>query len=512
VQSLKTGANTPLASTEGAKFPFWSPDSRAIGFFASGKVKTIEATGGPVQILGDAPTPRGGAWGSSGVIVFAPDFRGGLLRVSTAGGTPAPFTKLDAQRHTTHRWPFFLPDGKHVAYLAANHASPRSEESGIYVASLDGGQSRRVIPAYSSAQYVPGYLLNVRDASLMATPFDAGKLAVSGQSVRIANDVNLAYGTWRGVFSSSDNGILAYEIAREASGGLLAWIDDSGRMLQTFGERTESYALNLSPDGRRAAVLLGDPNNDIWIFDLERGVRTRLTTDAQVIMSPVWSRDSSRILFVTAGVFRKDRTDYVLGTLPADGAGQRTEITRYTERIEPTDWSPDGRYALIDKGNIGASDIWALPFDAPEKAFALVESPFLEGAGQFSPDGRWVAYFSLQSGKLEVYVTAFPKGGARWQVSNNGGVQPRWSADGKTLYYVETTGRLMAASVDGSGAQFLIKDVKPLFPVNLFVGPRVSNGYAPAPDGKRFLVNSAGEVQEPRVVLVANWPSELPAR
>ena len=508
VQSLRTGMATSLASTEGAMFPFWSPDSRSIGFFSNGKVKTVEASGGPVQVIADAPTPRGGAWGQGGVIVFTPDFRGGLSRVSVSGGPTTPLTKVDLQRHTTHRWPSFLPDGKHVLYIAANHANPRSEQSGIYVASLDGGEPRRVMPSYGSAQYVPGYLLSVRDANLMAAPFDLGRLATTGPSVRIAGDVNFDYSTWRGTFTASQNGVLAYQVAQEAAGGQLAWIDLAGRQLATIGDRSEAYALRLSPDNRRASVVLGDPNNDIWITELDRGVRARLTTDAQVIMSPVWSRDSSQILFVSAESLQKKDVEYLVATLSTDGAGLKKELYRSSVRIEPTDWSPDGRYVLIDKGSIGAQDIWVLPLAEPDKAFPLVQSATLDGNGQFSPDGRWVAYMSQQSGRLEVYVTSFPGAGARWQVSANGGTQPRWSADGQTLYFVSIGAQLMAAAVDGKGTQFVVKDVKPLFPVNLFVGPRISCGYDVTNDGKRFLINSAGTAAAPRVVLVSNWAVE----
>ena len=244
-------------------------------------------------MIADAPTPRGGTWGKGGVIVFSPDFRGGLLRVPAAGGPVTPLTKVDLQRHSTHRWPSFLPDGRHVLYLAATHSNPRSEQSGIYVASLDGGEPKRLMASYGSVQSVPGYLLSVREANLMAAPFDAERLAVTGESVRVANDVNFDYGTWRGVFTASQNGVLVYQVQRESAGGQLTWIDAAGHPISTVGDRSEAYALRLSPDERRASLILGDPNNDIWIYELDRGVRTRLTTDAQVIMSPCWSRDGS---------------------------------------------------------------------------------------------------------------------------------------------------------------------------------------------------------------------------
>jgi Tol biopolymer transport system component len=256
-------------------------------------------------------------------------------------------------------------------------------------------------------------------------------------------------------------------------------------------------------------MVLGDPNNDVWIYELDRAVRTRLTTNAQVIVSPCWSPDGREILFVTGESLDRPEVDYILSTLPADGAGQRRVITKSSDRIEPTDWSRDRKFALLDKGTIGATDIWALPLAEPNKAFPLVESPFFDGQGVFSPDGRWVAYVSQQSGRFEIYVTAFPAGGARWQISANTGSQPRWSSDGRSLYFVTLGGELMEASVDGRSAQFVVKDVKPRFAVNLFVGPRISWGYDVAADGKRFLVNSAGQAEKPRVIVISNWDAAL---
>jgi len=508
LQSLGTGTVAPLAATESGRFPFWSPDSRSIGFFSDGKLKVLEASGGPAQTICDAPNSRGGTWGRSGIIVFAPEVGTGLSRVAASGGAPAPLTLLeDRKKHTTHRWPYFLPDGIHVLYLAANHANPRSEENGIYVASLDGGAPRRLMSSNGSAQYASGWLLSVRDTSLMALPFDAKRIEILGQAVRIADDVNFDFGVWRGTFTTSENGLLAYQLARESGGGRLTWLDPSGRRLAPVAEKSAAYSPELSPDGRRASVLMGDPNNDIWVYELDRGVQTRLTTNVQAQIAPVWSPDGSEIFFVQG---LGGGEVFVLTTLAADGAGKLKDVYRSKERLEVTDWSRDRRYLLVDRGNIGASDIWVLPVADPAKAFPLVQSPFLERSGQFSPDVRWVAYTSQHTGRDEVYVTSFPSGGARWQVSGSGGTQPRWKPDGRELYFVSADGELSAAAVDGSGSRFEVKDIRPLFRVSMFTGPRFGlYGYDVSADGKRFLVNDAVEAGQPRVALVTNWAAGL---
>jgi Tol biopolymer transport system component len=508
VQSLRRGTTTELPGTEGGFFPFWSPDGRRVAFFSGGKLRTAELSGGPSQVLADAPTPRGGAWGA-GAIVFAGDYRGGLTRVAETGGAATPLTQIDPKLHTTHRWPAFLSDGRRFIYLAANHSNPRSSEAGIYVVSLDGGAPKRLLTSFGSAQAVPGWILTVRDENLMATPFDEKRLSVSGEPVRVASEVNFDYGTWRGVFSASSNGTLVYQTQRDGGRGQLEWFDIHGKRLSQIGERSEAYALRISPDGRHASVLEGDPNNDIWTYDLERGVRSRLTSEAGAIASPVWSADGSELLYV-GGIAATAGSDFVLNRISSLGAGRSKVILRSKDRIETTDWSRDGRYALVDRGNINLTDIWVYPLDEPEKAFPLVQSPVLEGDGRFSPDGRWVAYMTLQSSRFEVYVTAFPATGARWQVSPNGGTDPRWSADGKTLYYLTMQSELMAASVDGSGEMFQIKAVDPLFPLNIFTGPRISSGFEVGPDGKRFLVNSGGDLSAARLVLIANWTAALP--
>jgi serine/threonine protein kinase/Tol biopolymer transport system component len=510
IRSLATGELHALGGTEGGTFPFWSADNRFIGFFSDGKLRTVEASGGPVRAIADAPNSRGGTWSARGVIVYSPDFRSRLLRVAASGGPATPITQVDLTKHTTHRWPSFLPDGEHVLYLAATHENPRSENSGIYVVSLDGRSApRRIVSSYGSAQYASGWLLTVRDTSLLAFPFDARSLTMRDESIRVADDVNFDLGVWRGSFSASDNGVLVYQASQAGIGGQLTWRDSSGRSLSTVGEKSEAYTPQLSPDGRRALVILGDPNNDIWVYQLDRGVRTRITSSAQVTPSPVWSPDGSQILFCTQ-VRSRDPLEFHLRIIASDGAGAQKDFHKSTDRIEPTDWSHDGRYVLVDHGNIGAQDVWVIPTSDPARPFPLVQTPFAERGGQFSPDGRWVAYQSIQTGRNEIYVTPFPNGGARWQVSANGGTQARWRADGRALYFVSGDDDLTEATVDPMESRFEVKDVKPLFRVSLFRGPRIGlHAYAPAADGKRFLVNDAGEAGSPRVALVTNWTAAL---
>jgi Tol biopolymer transport system component len=507
VRSLRTGDVAPVAGTEGATFPFWSADSRSLGFFAGGKLRTIEATGGPAQVLADAPTPRGGTWGPDGTVVYTPDFQGGIWRVPASGGTPKALTQVDASKHSTHRWPWMLPDGKHVLYLAVSHLNPRSEASGIYVVSVDGGPSARLLASYGSAQTVPGWLLSVSEGHLVAWPFDGDRRSVTGKARRVPAEANFDYGTWRGVFSVSQDRVLVYQTAQEQARGQLQWMDPSGRVGAKVGEPNNSYALRLSPDGTRASVIEGDPNSDLWIYELDRGFRTRLTTNEQVILTPIWTRDGSEILYVSA-TSATVGSDFTLMRRPSLGGGKAVEVARSKARIEPTDLSPDGKYLVVDRGPIGSTAIWLFPLADPGKASALMDTPGLQTDGRVSPDGRWMSFTQLQGGRLEVFVVAFPGGTGRQQVSPSGGSHARWSPDGRTLYFMSQDNELMAAAVEPSGSQLRIRSAEPLFPVQLFTGPRVSGAFEITPDGKRFLMNSSGNVEAPSIRVVTNWTPE----
>jgi Tol biopolymer transport system component len=505
VQSLSTGATTPLAGTEGARSPFWSPDGRSIGFFSESKLRRVDASGGPVTTICDAANSRGGSWSRSGVIAFTPDIRAPILQVPAAGGTPQPTTRIDAKVHTSHRWPYFLPDGRHFLYLAVNHNAPRSEQSGVYLGSLDGGEDRRLVSTYGGAQYASGWLLYGSDTSLMALRL-GGDYKASGEPVRVLTDVQYDSGVWRSNFSVSQTGVMTYQVAQAGVGGQLTWLDANGRPTGTVGEKSEAYSPEISPDGRRAAVVLGDPANDIYVYELDRGIRTRLTTGAVVTPAPLWSPDGREILFTA----QAQGGTFDICIVPADGSGKYREIYRSTERAEPSSWSRDGRYVLFNRGNIGTTDVWVMPLADPTKASAFVATPAFDTNGQFSPDGRWVAYRSSESGRQEIYVTPFPGGGAKWQVSSAGGTQPRWSADGRVIYFVSGDGELVAVPIEPAGDRLELRAAQTLFPANFYIGPRTGLiGYAVRPDGKGFLANSAGDVGVPRVALVQNWDAGL---
>ena len=508
VQSLRSGVSTALAGTEGARTPFWSPDGRSIGFFAEGKLRRIDAAGGPVVTICDAPNSRGGSWLSSGEIVFAPDIRTGIFRVSASGGAPQAVTRVDEKIHTTHRWPSSLPDGRHFLYQATSHNNPRSEQAGIYVASIDGGEPRRLVSTYGGAQYAEGRLLYCADTSVMAVRYDTKSNTIAGEPFRVFDDVHYDTGIWRGNISVSNNGVAAYQKAQAGVGGQLTWLDLSGRVLGKVGDKSEAYSPQISPDGRRAALVLGDPANDIWIYDLVRGIRTRLTTGAVATPAPLWSPEGSEIIYTSQA---KPGT-FVLMAIPSDGSGKPREIYTSTERIEPSDWSRDGRHVLVTRGSIGASDIWVVPLADPSKIFPLVVSPApLDTSGQFSPDGRWVAYRSNESGRTELFVTPFPAGGARFQISANGATQPRWSPDGHSIYYVSPESDLVQASLKFDAGRLEVQETRSLFPTNFYFGPRVGLvGYVLRPDGKAILANSAGDVGASRVELVVNWDAVLP--
>jgi serine/threonine protein kinase len=516
-----------LPGTEGAGVTvlFWSPDSRFIGFFADGKMKKIDIVGGPPQIVCDVSqgSPPGATWGIDGTIVFGQN-SGGLLRVSSGGGTPVPVTMLDeTKKESSHGQPWFLPDGRHFLYRAMAPPGTAPRASSIYVGSLDGAPPVPVAESDSKAVYTNGFLLLVREGTLLAQPFDAARLAMRGDPVVVTQDVSINLATGGAGFSASTNGVLSYRTF--SSGGAvisqLMWLDRSGKVLGSVGEKTDQSAVQLSPDGTRVAISVLDParrSRDIWIHDLTReGLRTRFTFDAGEDWDSVWSPDGRSLAF-SAG--RPRPLD--LYRKVADGSGAEERLVEGAGNKYVDSWSLDGRFILYTTTSAGSqtgNDLWVLPLMDERKPRPLLQTSFNETDGRFSPDGRWVTYVSNESGRNEIYVMPFPTAGGKWQISTAGGIQPKWRRDGKELFYLAGD-TMMAAEVNGAGAAFQVGAVRRLFEVrrrtqtNGSLLGNLGSGrvYDVTADGQRFLVNVVAEDMQaapPPITVITNWTATL---
>jgi eukaryotic-like serine/threonine-protein kinase len=501
VRSLDTLTAQEFAGTEGATSPFWSPDSRSLGFFAGGKLKKIDVSGGPPITLCDAPDNRGGTWNRDGVILFAPTNISALQKVSASGGAPAPATVL-GQGELGHIRPSFLPDGRHFLYSTI---APRAGSGGpIYLGSLDSSERKLLLNATSAnALYAQGNLLFLRDATLVAQPFDVGRLALTGDAFPIADQIRIS-GSMQpyAYFSASANGALAYQMGAETASSQLAWFDRAGVQIGVLGDPAAYTDIELSPDGRRASVSIPDEGKgrNIWIYDVARGLRTRFTFDPADQFTAIWSPDGSRIIFNSR---RKGSLD--LYQKPASGAGSEEVLLENNVDKFPTSWSPDGKFILyVSSGPSRSNDLFVLPLTGDRKPFPFLQTQFSEPEGRISPDGRWVAYSSNESGRNEIYVASFPGPGGKWQISTAGGAYPRWRHDGSEIFYLAPDNKLTAASVNSKGASFEVSAVKPLFTTR--IASRGSYKYDVSPDGQKFLIDAAPEqAMSSPITIVLNW-------
>jgi serine/threonine protein kinase/Tol biopolymer transport system component len=503
----------PLRGTERANSPFWSPDSRFIGFFAAGKLKTVAISGGPVHTLASVTDAhRGGTWNRDGIILFAPSNAEGLYRVPASGGAVTPMTMLDASRQEMrHMYPAFLPDGRHFMYLVG---STRQEHKGLYVGSLDSKETKRVLDIRRRAVYAPpGYLLFARQQTLMAQPFDAHRLRVTGELSLVAEQVGHSLKFQESLFSVSETGVLVYQDAASERRQLV-WFDRGGKQLGFVGQAGIQSTVTLSPDAKRVALVRDDPqtgNRDIWLVELARGTSLRLTSDEAWDRYPIWSPDGSRIVFATgrAGVDN-------LYHKPSSGTGSEEVLFQSMHGKYPIHWSADGRfivYQVVDPKTF--TDIWVLPLTGERQPFPFLQTEFSEEHPQFSPDGRWLAYTSNESGRPEIYVQSFPPSGGKWQVSTHGGAHPRWRGDGQELFYLDLRGKkLLAVAVKGDTHTFEADVPVALFDIN--VGryiPGLLAGmyqYDVTADGQRFLVNTlVEEPPAPPITVVLNWIAGL---
>jgi len=499
-----------LAHTENASFPFWSPDGRSIAFFGDGKLKAIDLLGSPPRILCDAVGGHGGTWSSQNVIVFAPTQRGPLFRVSAAGGTPEQVTELDAsQGETAHRHPFFLPDGDHFLYTAV---SSKSGLSAVYVGSLSSQERKRLVESTLKAAFAPPeHLLFMGDNStLMAQRFDAGRVELVGDRFPvIADDVAINLTNSAAGFTVSANGILTYRGGLGAGRRVMTLYDAAGRQSATVGAPAVYQSPAISPDSERVAVFRQDGSaGDIWIFDLVRGTSSRFTFDAATDTAPIWSADGTRVVFSS----NRDGA-FDLYVKNAGGGGQEEVLFKSDHAKLADHWSHDGRFVVYrDEDPKTGWDVWVLPLDGDRKPRPLLQTPFREIQGRFSPDGRLLAYVSDETGRDEVYVQSFPQSGGKWQISTSGGVQPRWRRDGREMYFHALDNEVMAVEVSGTSEDAFKAGVpRRLFPAMLATRVTDRNNLDAALDGQRFLIianeNQATQAvgQLSTITIVVNW-------
>ncbi len=508
-----------LAGTEGGQAPFWSPDGRWIGFFADSKLKKIDANGGVPLALCDAPSGTHGTWNRDDTIVFStltvvggvPAPGQGLQRVSAAGGAATRLTTMGPADLGQGR-PSFLPDGRRFLFTVGNATASDEASRTVYVASLDTPDRTELFKTDSlNVTYASGHLLFLRGLTLVAQAFDPERLTLSGEPIPVAEEVGVA-GTVRGnrfgVFSASDTGVLAYQTSRGVAVHQLAWFDRTGRHLADVGDRASHQSIELMRNGIHAPLSVMDAargTRDIWMFDTTRGVRTRFTFDSAEERSAIPSPDGRRV------VFNSQRDGALeLFEKAASGAGTETLILKDGRSKDPMDWSTDQQYLLYRvTGDTRSNDIWVLPMTGEKKPFPLIATPFDDNYARISPDGRWVAYTSNESGRYEVYVAPFPGGGSKSQVSNAGGAFPRWRQDGREIFYMSQDGRVHAAAVSADASDFAVGAVSTLFK---FTQPNAPGyPYAVTGDGQRFLVNTNVAPPTPITVLV-NWTNLLQSR
>jgi Tol biopolymer transport system component len=511
VRPFDAGNARPLAGTEGASSPFWKPDSTAIGFFANGKLKRVDAAGGVPLALADARGARGGAWSQDGVIVFSPQ-SSGLMRITATGGTPVVLTHL-APGQGSHRWPQFLPDGRRFLFLSTL-AQPSTR--GVYLGSLDGREPTRLLTGETAAVYSPpGYLLRVIDGVLVAHRFNPESGVVSSESLTVAQQVRTDDGTFHSAFSVS-----ATALAHRAGGTArrqLVWLDRKGNVTGNVGPPDDASLASpeLAPGGRRIAVTrFVQGNNGVYINEIAGGGQNRFTFDPASESGAVWSPDASHI------VFRSNRNGkFDLFEKVASGASDEQPLLVTPQDKIACDWSLDGRFLLYTSADpTTGSDLWALPMMGDRKSFPVVRTSADEREGQFSPpDGRWVAYVSNETGIDEVYIRTFLAPGGKWLVSTNGGTDPRWARDGRELFYVAPDGKLMAVAihVDADGRALNVGSPTALFPTRLATGANVGVGfrsrpqYAVAPDGRFLMIVPTDDNLVSPISIILNWASLL---
>jgi serine/threonine-protein kinase len=508
---------TALSGTDDADSPFFSPDGQWIAFFAGGKLKKISVTGGAAVTLCDAPNGRGGAWGEDGTIVFAPDSTAGvrLLRVSSAGGKPEPLTSL-AEGQSTQRWPQVLPGGTAVLFTAGTAGA--YEDANIVVQPLPAGARTIVQRGGYHGRYLPsGHLVYIHDATLFAVPFDLDRLEVTGQPVPALEGVTSNSASASAQFAVSATGTLVYLPGRSTGGVPIHWMTHEGRTTPLRATLANWFDPQFAPDGRRLALQINDGQNDVWVYEWARDTLTRLTFDSADDRKPVWTPEGRRIAFASS---RGDKSTLNLYWQRADGTGDAQRLTESKNIQMPASWHPGGKFLAFEEVNPQTSyDLMILPLEGdeasgwkPGKPTVFLNSPFSEREPMFSPDGRWLAYWSNETGRAEVFVRPFPGPGGKWQISTGGGNYPTWSRTKHELFYGSPNGQIMVAAFTVEGDSFRAEKPRP-WSDGRFMNRAAQRSFDLHPDGERFALAAAaqtpGGAKQDHVTFIFNFFDEL---
>jgi eukaryotic-like serine/threonine-protein kinase len=533
VQPVGSPLASELPGTEGASYPFWSPDDSSVAFFANSKLLRIAVTGGSPQTLARVNDARGGSWGSKGVILYSPDPGGAIWRVNSDGSGAAPLTDdrgPQGKDIDSDRWPVFLPDGEHFLFLAAYFTRvEKNLQSAIYLGSLQGKGYKVILRARSNMGYAPGYLFYTDEQqALRALPFDSSKGAVMGDARVVVDKVGYQPSVYWEAFAAAQNGTVIYSRTAEAAQSVLTWYGKSGKVLARAGEPGVQANPALSPDGTHVAIDMVDlksNNIDVWTEDLSKSVSTRFTFDPAEETDGLWSRDGRTIAYRSlsgvGGLFLKEADGlkpehplFLVGS-PINGFGNVGKIdTQNSLDIIPNSWSPDDKQILCSfqtSGKFSRSLLVIIPTEGGTPV-QFLPGEASQANAQISADGKWVAYSSNESGEWEIYVTTFPAAQGKWQVSRGGGREPRWRGDGKELYYLSPSGMLMAVSVEASGT-FSSGAPSPLFQVRgrAPISSTDVYTYDATKDGQRFLVNEYVKPDRvPPLTIVQHALSEPP--
>lgn len=502
-----------LQATQGAQgFPIWSPDGRSIAFQASGKIKRIDLADNIVRDLADLPSDVrgfGGTWNRDGAIIY---FQGGsgLFQIPASGGKPTFVPGYEQRADGIDRWPSFLPDGRHFIFLSTGSDQLKSE---VYVGSTDSAERKLLFESDSNAVYSPsndgnaGHILFTRGGALLAQGFDAGSRQLIGEPFRVAEQIRVNFNS-RAFFSVSDNGNLVYDPSAETEQSRqINWYDRSGKEIGAVGQPGPITNLELSPDERFLAIArrtIGTTANDVAVIDTLRGTTLRLATTPGETPQAIWSPDSK---FVVWNDFENGK--YRLLKKFSSGAGEAEVLLESPVRVFPTSWSPDGRFILYSRtDNVSKRDVWVLPLEGDRKPIPFFSTPTEDWDAFFSPNGKYIAYLSGESGKDEIYVQTFPSSADKWLISTSGGISPRWSQNGRELIYGGRDGKLMSVTIKADD-RFEAGVPQPLFDITMARAVR-GDDYLVANDGQRVMFISRGtDGSLPPINVILNWPAGL---